>query len=89
MEGLDGTFGEEINKRGGGIWAMQVDTDSIRAWWIPRDRIPEELKSGKKDGINPDTWPVNPIMRFKLQSCDVKKAFTNMKIVSIRLKKSL
>lgn len=81
VEALEGTFGDKANERGGGIWVMQVDTDVIRAWWIPRDRVPDELKSGRTGNINPDTWPIDPVMRFTVQSCDVRKAFSKMKIV--------
>ena len=82
VEAPEGTFGHRANERGGGIWVMQVDTDVIRAWWIPRDKIPIELKHGRTGSINPDTWPIDPVMRFTVKSCDVRKAFRKMKLVS-------
>ena len=81
VEATTETFGAGVNRGGAGLWIMQVDTDVVRAWWIPRSRVPEQLKNGTTEVINPDSWPINPVMRFTVKSCDVRSAFTNMKIV--------
>lgn len=73
-----GTFGETFNKKGGGVWATQVEADGIRVWYFARSDIPADIKSDKPD---PSKWSI-PVLNFVPQNCDIKNSWKKMKIVS-------
>lgn len=76
-----GTFGEEFNRRGGGVYATELDpeTDRVSIWFFPRDAIPADVAAGKPD---PDRWSV-PMARFDGSGggCGVATHFRDMSII--------
>jgi hypothetical protein len=70
-----GTFGERFN---GGVWAMQIEDDGIKAWFFARGLEPSDIAS---DNPNPSSWGL-PVMNFAPGSCDMGATFRKMKIVS-------
>ncbi|KAF2641542.1 hypothetical protein P280DRAFT_426200 [Massarina eburnea CBS 473.64] len=73
----EGTFGEEFNRKGGGVWGLQLETDGIRAWYFPRDNVPKDLATGSPD---PEAWG-KPVMEFGPGTCDVGAAWKKMRII--------
>jgi hypothetical protein len=71
-----GTFGEQFK---GGVWAMQIEDDGIKAWFFARGAEPSDIASDKPD---PSSWPT-PVMNFVPGPCDLKASFKKMKMVSI------
>mmetsp|Transcript_25772 Transcript_25772/g.60423 ORF Transcript_25772/g.60423 Transcript_25772/m.60423 type:complete len:449 (-) Transcript_25772:158-1504(-) len=58
----DGTLGEPMNERGGGVYAMEWDPAAgfIRTWVFPRsDGFPDNLREALDEGVRPDPaeWP--------------------------------
>lgn len=75
----EGTFGDSFNKKGGSVWATQIEADGIKIWYFARSDIPDDIKS---DAPDPKNWGL-PVMNFKPDGvCDVTKAWRKMKIVS-------
>lgn len=48
-----GSFGRGFNAQGGGVYAMEWRSDTIKIWFFPRANIPANVLS---DAPNPDTW---------------------------------
>ncbi|KAF2198574.1 beta-1,3-1,4-glucanase [Delitschia confertaspora ATCC 74209] len=72
-----GSFGDEFNKKKGGIWALQVESDAIKIWYFARNSTPRDLSGGKPD---PDKWG-KPDMDFRAGGCDIGKAFKKLSIM--------
>jgi hypothetical protein len=82
----DGTFGDSFNKKGGGVWAIQIEADGIKIWYFARSDIPVDIKS---DAPNPINWS-QPVMNFKPGgNCDVTKSWRKMKMASFPLAHTL
>jgi hypothetical protein len=47
------SYGAGFNAAGGGVYAMDWRSDSIRIWHFTRANIPQDIKSGTP---NPDGW---------------------------------
>jgi hypothetical protein len=73
-----GTFGNSLNKKGGGVWATQVEADGIKIWYFAMSTVPADIKS---DNPDPSTWST-PVMNFVSLKCDIRNAWKKMKIVS-------
>jgi hypothetical protein len=43
----DGTYGDEMNSYGGGVYAMDWRSTGIRIWEFPPWSIPSDISSGK------------------------------------------
>lgn len=81
-----GTFGDSFNKKGGGVWATQIEADGIKIWYFARSDIPADIESNAPD---PKNWG-QPVMDFEPGSnCDVTKSWRKMKIVSPHLAHAL
>lgn len=75
----EGTFGDDFNARGGGVWALLLDKRGIKIWHFDRSDVPADIEKGNP---NPEHWGVKPVMNFAPRNCDVKKAWQKMNIVS-------
>ena len=57
-----GTFGDSFNKKGGGVWATQIEADGIKIWYFAMSDIPEDIESDAPDpknwGLGGKPWPV-------------------------------
>jgi hypothetical protein len=81
VDAPDGTFGNSFNQHKGGIWAVQVEAEGIKAWFFPYDgNVPSDALTANPD---PSTWG-KPVMNFAPDHCNIKTAFQRMKIVSAR-----
>jgi hypothetical protein len=76
----DGTFGDAFNERGGGVWALLVDEGGIKIWDFGPGEVPGDIDEGNP---RPEEWEIRPVLNFRAGNCDIRKAFQNMKIVSI------
>lgn len=56
----EGTAGEGINRAGGGVFAMQWNSDGFRAWFFNHGKVPKDLVDGNPQ---PDKW-ILPYSRF-------------------------
>ena len=81
-----GTFGDSFNKKGGGVWATQIEADGIRIWYFARSDIPADIQG---DAPDPNNWGP-PVMEFVHNgSCDVPTSWKKMKMVSSLLTHAL
>lgn len=74
----NGTFGDSFNRNGGGVLATEVDVTGIRVWQFARSMVPESVKNESPD---PNSWGT-PVLHFVPKECDIRAAWTKMKIVS-------
>ncbi|OCL08148.1 glycoside hydrolase family 16 protein [Glonium stellatum] len=72
-----GTFGDEFNAHGGGVWALQLESDAVRIFFFPRAEIPADLASGNP---NPAGWG-NAVLDFEPSNCDIAEAWSVLEIV--------
>lgn len=47
-----GSYGQTFNDKKGGVFATLIDSDGVRIWFFPRDKIPTDITSGSP---NPPT----------------------------------
>ncbi|KAG5935278.1 hypothetical protein E4U59_005693 [Claviceps monticola] len=71
------SYGDGFNAAGGGVYAMEWDSEYIKIWHFARSQIPRNIKTKKPD---PKTWGL-PDAIFGGDSCDVDKYFKNMNLV--------
>lgn len=48
-----GSFGEDFNKQGGGVWATQIEANGIKVWHFPRDKVPGDCRT---EHPKPESW---------------------------------
>ncbi|KAK7704902.1 hypothetical protein SLS64_008250 [Diaporthe eres] len=75
------TYGDDFNAVGGGVYAMDWTSESIRIWHFPRNKIPQNIVDKKPD---PSTWGTPQALfgdSSDPDSCDVGLSFYNMSIV--------
>ncbi|KAG5978299.1 hypothetical protein E4U55_006282 [Claviceps digitariae] len=71
------SYGDAFNAAGGGVYAMEWDSDHIKIWHFGRSQIPRDIKSKKP---NPDEWGL-PHAIFGGDSCDLGTHFKTMNLV--------
>ncbi|KAG6026895.1 hypothetical protein E4U19_002351 [Claviceps sp. Clav32 group G5] len=71
------SYGDGFNAAGGGVYAMEWDSEYIKIWHFARSQIPRDIKTKKPD---PKTWGL-PDAIFGGDSCDVDKHFKDMSLV--------
>lgn len=71
------TYGDDFNAVGGGVYALQRTSASIRVWHFNRSGIPQDIINKSPD---PSRWG-KPTALFGTSSCDVNSYFKQMKIV--------
>jgi len=76
------SYGAGFNAVGGGVVAHEWNEDHIRVWHIPRDRIPEDIKT---QNPNPTSWG-EPAAEWSSKYCDIEKAtFQHALVIDITL----
>ncbi|KAF2013802.1 glycoside hydrolase family 16 protein [Aaosphaeria arxii CBS 175.79] len=71
------SFGTGLNAIGGGVYAMEWTSTSIKIWFFPRDSIPVDLKNNIP---NPASWGT-PQANFEGGGCNYEKAFGRQRLV--------
>lgn len=78
LTGAKNTYGDGFNKNGGGIYALQLNSDGIKIWFHPRGNIPFDINMGKP---NTTGWP-NLMASFpSSKTCNISKIFKNLSII--------
>lgn len=71
------SYGDGFNAVGGGVYAMEWDSDYIKVWHFARGEIPADI--GNK-APNPENWG-KPQGVFGSDRCDVDEYFKDMSLV--------
>jgi hypothetical protein len=71
------SYGDGFNAVGGGVYAVQWDSQHLKVWHFPRGAIPVDIADKQPD---PDGWGP-PEAIFGGSSCDVDSFWKNMKLV--------
>lgn len=72
------TFGNQFNKYGGAVLAMELRAEGIRMWQWPRKVIPADVTSGKPD---PSIWGT-ATADFPSTDCNISSHFKNQSIIA-------
>ncbi|KAI9662086.1 MAG: hypothetical protein M1829_006225 [Trizodia sp. TS-e1964] len=70
------SYGSGFNAIGGGVYATEWTSDSIKIWFFPRGNIPADIPAGHP---NPSTWG-SPVSSFG-GACTIDQHFKNQQIV--------
>ncbi|PVG03444.1 hypothetical protein CPB86DRAFT_771898 [Serendipita vermifera] len=71
------SFGPTFNAKGGGVYAMKWDEQSIDVWFFYRSAIPGDILQGLP---NPANWPL-PSASLSNRGCDIDKYFMNLMLI--------
>ncbi|PHH65866.1 hypothetical protein CDD81_1235 [Ophiocordyceps australis] len=71
------SYGDGFNAVGGGVYAMQWDSNDIKVWHFARNEVPADVESKKPD---PSKWKL-PEAVFGGAGCKVDSYFKDMKLV--------
>ncbi|CAI7609192.1 unnamed protein product [Penicillium bialowiezense] len=78
IQGNASTYGEAMNNDGGGVYALEVRREGIRAWYFNRDSIPHDIKRG-----DPNTWLWGTALAdFPSTKCNIGTHFKNQSIIA-------
>ena len=69
-------YGSGFNNNGGGVYAMEWTSSSIKAWFWPRNAIPGDVSSGSP---NPSSWGT-PFAN-QADNCDISTHFAQHNMV--------
>ncbi|RDW93805.1 glycoside hydrolase family 16 protein [Aspergillus mulundensis] len=90
VQGASATYGEEMNRDGGGVYALELRPEGIRAWFFPRHSIPSDLRLTNNSSSNssapiakpdPSSWGT-ALADFPNTSCDITSHFRNQSIIA-------
>ncbi|KAH7076841.1 concanavalin A-like lectin/glucanase domain-containing protein [Paraphoma chrysanthemicola] len=70
------SYGAGLNKNGGGVYAMEWNSDAISVYFFPRQSIPADALG---DNPNPSAWG-KPAAKFA-GACDIEKKFAEQQII--------
>ncbi|KAL8686219.1 MAG: hypothetical protein Q9224_005517 [Gallowayella concinna] len=70
------SFGQGMNKDGGGVYATMWTSTDIRIYHFPRSLIPADISAGKPD---PNKWGM-PVAKFA-GGCKIDEHFHNLNII--------
>ncbi|KAJ5563064.1 Endo-1-3(4)-beta-glucanase [Penicillium sp. DV-2018c] len=76
--GDESTYGEAMNKRGGGVYALELRHEGIRAWFFSRLDIPRDIVDGNP---RPSEWGT-ALADFPGTNCDIAGHFRNQSIIA-------
>ncbi|KAK7059685.1 hypothetical protein R3P38DRAFT_2837226 [Favolaschia claudopus] len=71
------TFGPGFNAAGGGVFALQFDTDGIKMWFFQTGSVPSDISSLAP---NPSTWGT-PRMSVPTSSCAPTTFFSDLMMI--------
>ncbi|KAJ1555938.1 hypothetical protein HK405_010219 [Cladochytrium tenue] len=72
------SYGDGFNNGGGGVFAVEWTSSSIKIWRFDRSSIPSDISGGS--GVSPDGWGT-PAAHWPLGSSCPASFFSNMQIV--------
>lgn len=72
------TYGDGFNSNGGGIYAMEWNSDSISIWHFSHDDAPSDISGSAPD---PTSWST-PLAVWGNSDCDLDQHFYDHQIVS-------
>ncbi|KAH9983471.1 endo-beta-glucanase [Russula compacta] len=74
-------YGPQFNANGGGWYAMERTTTSIKIWFWPRGfpNVPSDVLNGS-GSINTDDWGI-PTANYPNTLCEIDKKFTDSNII--------
>jgi hypothetical protein len=77
--GPSGSFGDAFNSIGGGVYATEIKSSSLKIWFFPRSSIPADITSGKP---NPSGWSA-PFADFETSKggCNIGNYFKKQTLV--------
>jgi len=79
VQGKSETYGEELNKDGGGVYAMEWRSDGIRVWFFQRSSIPTDISAGTSP--DPSSWG-EALADFPKTDCSITDHFRNQSIIA-------
>ncbi|KAI2782453.1 glycoside hydrolase family 16 protein [Daldinia loculata] len=74
------SYGDAFNAEGGGVYALEWDSEDLKLWHFPRSTIPDNIVYAHVLGPDPSTWGP-PQAVFGGSSCSPDKYFFNMSLV--------
>lgn len=78
------TYGTDFNNAGGGVYALEWTSDSISAWFFPRNSsVLSQNFAGNTTAnstLDPATFGT-PLAKFQGSGCDFNERFKDMKII--------
>ncbi|CAP96398.1 hypothetical protein E8E15_005935 [Penicillium rubens] len=75
--GDENSYGEAMNNRGGGVYALELRDAGIRAWFFPSGTVPADITAENPD---PSRWGV-ALADFPSTKCDIASHFKNLSII--------
>ena len=75
--GDENSYGEAMNNRGGGVYALELRDAGIRAWFFPSGTVPADITAENPD---PSTWGI-ALADFPSTKCDIASHFRNLSII--------
>ncbi|KAI2635392.1 concanavalin A-like lectin/glucanase domain-containing protein [Xylaria nigripes] len=73
------TYGDAFNAEGGGVYALEWDSNDIKIWHFSRSAIPENIKLAPMVRPEPNTWGP-PQVVFGGSRCKVDSYFYDMSL---------
>ncbi|KAI1381921.1 glycoside hydrolase family 16 protein [Hypoxylon crocopeplum] len=74
------SYGDGFNAEGGGIYALEWDSQDLKLWHFPRSTIPDNIVYAHVLGPDPSGWGP-PQAIFGGSSCDADTHFFNLSLV--------
>ncbi|KAG8793056.1 hypothetical protein FRC16_011167 [Serendipita sp. 398] len=79
------SFGATFNEKGGGVYAMKWDSNSIDVWFFYRVAVPDDINQGLPD---PSRWPL-PSASISSVGCPIDNYFRNHVFIFGRYRSSI
>ncbi|KAK8128205.1 hypothetical protein PG984_009313 [Apiospora sp. TS-2023a] len=74
------SYGDSFNAEGGGIYALEWESDGLKIWHFPRSNIPSDIAFAPLTSPDPASWGP-PQAIFGGSGCDTDSFFFNMSLV--------
>ncbi|KZF20212.1 glycoside hydrolase family 16 protein [Xylona heveae TC161] len=86
VQGSASTYGQDLNKNGGGVYATELRSDGIRIWFFPRSSIPSDIDTSANNSTSstvpdPSSWG-EPLADFPTTDCNIGSHFRNQSIIA-------
>ncbi|KAK7956755.1 uncharacterized protein PG986_005977 [Apiospora aurea] len=74
------SYGDSFNAQGGGVYALEWDSDGLKVWHFPRSAIPSDIAFAPLTSPEPASWGP-PQALFGGSGCNADSFFFNMSLV--------
>ncbi|KAH9897221.1 glycoside hydrolase family 16 protein [Xylariomycetidae sp. FL2044] len=74
------SYGDAFNAEGGGVYALEWDSEDLKLWHFPRSAIPDDIRLAPVVTPDPSSWGP-PQAIFGGSGCDADNYFYNMSLV--------